>query len=75
MAYSQNKTLAIDSILLTSCKKVNNFNVGNQQDGMDESDYWNIDDILGEEELIPCCFKGDAKHLAHLELMDQQVST
>ena len=42
---------------------------------MDEADYWNIDDILAEEELIPCSFKTDAKHLAHLELLDQQVST
>lgn len=40
----------------------------------EQSDYWNIDDILAEEELVPCTFKSDAKNLAHLELLDQQIA-
>ena len=35
----------------------------------EQSDYWNIDDILAEEELIPCTFKDDAKNLAYLDMM------
>ena len=30
-------------------------------------DYWNIDDILAEEELVPCTFKFDAKGLGYLD--------
>ena len=31
------------------------------------TDFWNIDDILAEEEIIPCVFKCDANGLKHLE--------
>ena len=33
----------------------------------EQSDYWNIDDILAEEDPVPVVFKTDAKNLAHLE--------
>jgi hypothetical protein len=31
------------------------------------NDYWNLDDILAEEETIPCNFKVDAKGLSYLD--------
>ena len=30
-------------------------------------DYWNIDDILAEEELVPCSFRFEAKGLGYLD--------
>ncbi len=35
-------------------------------DGVSQ-DYWNLDDILAEEELVPCSFKFEAKGLGYLE--------
>ena len=57
MAYYLNKTPALDSIMLKSFDK-------------QCSDYWNIDDILAEEELVPCTFKEDAKNLGYLDRID-----
>ena len=31
------------------------------------NDYWNIDDILAEEETIPCLFKVKAEGLGYLD--------
>ena len=31
------------------------------------NDYWNIDDILSEEQCIPCTMLKDARGLAHLD--------
>lgn len=38
--------------------------------GKGSRDYWNIDDILAEEETIPTEFVVDAKGLAYLDLLD-----
>jgi hypothetical protein len=35
-------------------------------DGLTQSDYWNIDDILAEEELVPTVFKYDSQGLGYL---------
>ena len=35
-----------------------------------QQDYWNIDDILAEEELVPCQFKKDARGLGYLDQVD-----
>lgn len=32
-----------------------------------QRDYWNLDDILAEEELVPCTFKVEAKGLGYLD--------
>lgn len=34
------------------------------------NDYWNLDDILSEEEFVPCAFKFDAKGLGYLNLLE-----
>ena len=34
---------------------------------VDGGNYWNIDDILAEEELIPCQFKSTQNHLGFLQ--------
>ena len=74
MTYNLSRAPVIDSVLLTSCQSLTPNEAGytgqtlafvNQQ-----SDYWNIDDILAEEELVPCRFKADAKNLAFLDMMD-----
>jgi hypothetical protein len=31
------------------------------------NDFWNLDDILAEEELAPCSFKFEAKGLGYLD--------
>ena len=36
-------------------------------DQLTQSDYWNIDDILAEEQLVPVEFLMDCKGLAHLD--------
>ena len=41
-------------------------------DGL-HGDYWNIDDILSEEQLIPCTFLKDARGLAHLDQLNNAV--
>lgn len=38
-----------------------------------QGDYWNIDDILAEEQLIPCTFLKDARGLAHLDQLNNAV--
>ena len=38
-----------------------------------QGDYWNIDDILTEEQLIPCTFLKDARGLAHLDQLNNTV--
>jgi hypothetical protein len=54
MAYNST-TSTLEGLLLQSCEEQTN------------QDYWNIDDILSEEEFIPCQFKVNAKGLAHLD--------
>ena len=71
MAYSLTKTPTIDSLLITSCQSLAP-NAANAAEtayffGNEQSDYWNIDDILAEEELVPCTFKQDAKNLGYLD--------
>ena len=83
MAYCLNKSPALDSVLLTSCKSLepNLVSRDDQNTGREtfnfvnyQSDYWNIDDILAEEELIPCEFKDDAHNLEYLDHLDSKVS-
>lgn len=38
-------------------------------------DFWNLDDILVEEEFVPCSFKHNAKGLGYLNLMDSLASS
>jgi len=38
-------------------------------------DYFNIDDILTEEQSIPCTFLRDARGLAHLDQMHNPVAS
>lgn len=38
-------------------------------------DYWSLDDILVEEEFVPCSFKHNAKGLGYLNLMDSLASS
>ena len=38
-------------------------------------DYWNLDDILAEEELTPCTFKFEAKGLGYLEQLNHLSTT
>ena len=77
MAYCATKTPALDSVLLTSCHSLAPAQV-NGRDGPctftnEQSDYWNIDDILAEEELVPCEFKEDANNLSHLDMLAHNV--
>ena len=44
----------IEAITNPSCEK-------------DLRDYWNLDDILAEEESVPCSFKFEAKGLGYLD--------
>tara|TARA_B110000285_G_C14524246_1_gene337941 strand:- start:275 stop:499 length:225 start_codon:yes stop_codon:yes gene_type:complete len=69
MAYVLQKSPCIDSILLTSCQNQSKVSGIESQ----QSDYWNIDDILAEEELIPCEFKENGKNLGYLDALDQSV--
>lgn len=39
-------------------------------DEANSTDYWNIDDILAEEESVPCTFKIDAKGLGYLDQLE-----
>ena len=41
------------------------------QDGDVFGDYWNIDDILAEEEMIPVVFKKEQNGLGYLTLLNQ----
>ena len=59
MAYCLNKTPCIDAVILHSCHKLPSSTVIGPQNSTfvyhnDQSDYWNIEDILAEEEKIPC---------------------
>lgn len=40
-----------------------------------QGDYWNIDDILSEEQCIPCTMLKDARGLAHLDQMNNSAVT
>jgi hypothetical protein len=42
--------------------------------GRGTRDYWNIDDIIAEEEAVPCNFNHDAKGLAYLDSLDQPAA-
>ncbi len=44
----------IEALTVPSCEK-------------DSRDYWNLDDILAEEEHVPCTFKFEAKGLGYLD--------
>ena len=44
----------IDALVTSSCQA-------------EQRDYWNLDDILAEEELVPCKFKFEAKGLGYLD--------
>ena len=57
MAY-QSTICTIDGLLQQSC------------DPKGGQDYWNIDDILAEEELVPCQFKVEARGLAYLDQIE-----
>lgn len=37
-----------------------------EQEGFTHSDYWNIEDILAENELVPTVFKFDSAGLGYL---------
>ncbi len=39
------------------------------------NDYWNLDDILAEEELVPCSFKFEAKGLGYLDQLDHLTTS
>lgn len=39
-----------------------------------QSDYWNIEDILAEEEMIDCVFPEDSKKLGFLNHLDKNNS-
>jgi hypothetical protein len=73
MAYSLYRTPAIDSMLLTSCENLAPTQANGAQAAFtfnnEQSDYWNIDDILAEEELVPCSFKSDAQNLGYLSAL------
>ena len=59
LSYSDTTT-ALGAVLSSSC----------DTEFGGSSDYWNIDDILAEEELVPVTFKQPAKGLSHLAQMD-----
>ena len=40
-----------------------------------QRDYWNLDDILAEEELVPCTFKFEAKGLGYLDQLDHLATS
>ena len=73
------RTSIIDSVLLTSCQSLtpsrttsNGKSESNQYSYINEqTDYWNIEDILAEEELVPCIFKDNVKNLGFLESLDE----
>ena len=74
MSYSLSRTPAIDSVLLSSCQSLAPTLVASGNNGAyhfvnEQSDYWNIDDILAEEELVPTTFKSDAHNLGYLDQM------
>jgi len=68
------KTPVLDSLLITSCESLlKGREVSSEFNNVNEAgDYWNIDDILAEEEMIPCRFKEDAKDLSFLDAIDSQ---
>ena len=40
-----------------------------------KSDYWNIDDIIGEEEMVPCVMRKDANNVAYLSQLSNLAAT
>ena len=39
------------------------------------NDYWNLDDILSEEDLVPCSFKFEAKGLGYLDQLNHLTTS
>lgn len=39
------------------------------------SDYWNIDDIMAEEEMVSCVMKKDASNVAYLSQLSNLAAT
>mgnify|MGYP001287528229 CR=1 FL=1 len=63
-SYSETTT-TLGAVLQQSC----------QADGATQSDYWNIDDILAEEQAVPVEFLMDCKGLAHLDQVNNLAAT
>ena len=55
-SYSDSST-SLSGFLQQSCT---------ERDGLTASDYWNIDDIMAEEELVPTVFKNESNGLGYL---------
>ena len=55
----------VEALVSQSCNSKESF----------QRDYWNIDDILAEEELVPCIFKVEAKGLGYLDQLQHLSST
>lgn len=73
MAYSLYRTPALDSMLLKSCATLAPIQANSASATYtfenEQCDYWNIDDILAEEEMVPCTFKSDAQNLGYLSMI------
>ena len=52
----------VDALVSSACDNISN-------------DYWNLDDILAEEELVPCSFKFEAKGLGYLDQLDHLTTS
>ena len=52
----------VDALVSSACDSISN-------------DYWNLDDILAEEELVPCSFKFEAKGLGYLDQLDHLTTS
>ena len=66
----------VDSILVTSCETLQRGAFQPVSQGFsyvnEQGDYWSIDDILAEEEMVPCMFKEEAKDLGFLDAIDSR---
>ncbi len=61
-------TTTLGAILQQSCQTGDNISAT-------ASDYWNIDDILAEEQSVPVEFLMDCKGLAHLDQINNVAAT
>ena len=61
--YSETTT-SLGAVLLTSCDVQNPSN-----------DYWNIDDILAEEQIVPVKYEKDCRGLTFLDSLESQAVT
>ena len=68
------RTPVLDSILLPSCKSLTQEKKEKHHYLNMQSDYWNIEDILAEEEMISCVFPDDTKKLGFLNHLDKNNS-